>query len=177
MLKSIELDPLSPVHYVAASQALGTLKQYDEATRQLNKALEIDPRFPRAHAAIGLGFYLKGQQREAVEATQKSILYSDSSVEYLAQLGFIEGRIGKKDEARRILDDLLSRRRGGYVPPFLVGELYIGLGEADSAFVWLNRAADEHSNNMEYLIIDPTFDPIRNDPRFATLMRKVGLPQ
>jgi len=176
MLKSIELDPLSPVHYVAVSEASGALRQYDEAIKQLNKALEIDPKFPRALSALGMAYCWKGQPKEAVEIIQQSLLYSDSSVEYLAQLGYVEGRMGRTKEARRILDDLLSRSMRGYLPPFLIGEVYIGLNETDSAFEWLNRAADERSNNLEYLIVDPMFDPIRNDPRFAELIEKVGLP-
>jgi len=51
------------------------------------------------------------------------------------------------------------------------------MGERDKAFIWLNRAVDEHDYSMEYLKVDPIFDPIRDDPRFAQLMRKVGLPQ
>ncbi len=175
--KAEELDPLAPILYVAESYALVPLHRYDEAIERSRRALEIDPAFPRGHSALGTAYFVSGRYDEAIAEISRAYASSDSSLEYLAQLGHVYARIGKTEEAMNILNRFLQLSKDQYVAPYFIGQLYTGLGKTDEAFTWFNRAVDEHANAMEYLRLDPTFDPIRNDPRFTVLMKKVGLEQ
>lgn len=174
--KAQELDPLSPIVYVSlGGWPLFALHRYDEGIQQLKKALEIDANFSRAYFVLGQAYLLTGKHDDAILEIKKAIEFSDSSLEYIAWLGFAYGNIGQKNEAEKILGSLLQLEKRQYVSPYLIGEIYIGMGEKDSAFIWLNRAVEAHDNAMEFLKIDPTVNSIRGDGRFAELMKKVGL--
>jgi hypothetical protein len=81
---------------------------------------------------------------------------------------------GRRADALRLLGELKTRKQTGYVPAAAFVNAYLGLGDYDQAFVWLERAYQEHSNILLFLKVHPYFDPIRNDPRFAALLRRVG---
>lgn len=175
--KAQELDPLSPIVYVSASYPLAAMHRYDEAIQEIKKGLEIDQNFSRGHSVLGLSYFLKGKSSDAIQEMKKAIELSDSSLEYIALLGYIYGFSGQREEAEKILIKLLLLEKQQYVSPCLIGGLYLSTGEKDQAFLWYNRASEEHDVAMEGLKTDPLFDPIRGDPRFAELMKKVGLPQ
>ena len=92
-------------------------------------------------------------------------------------LGMIYGLAGRKSEAQQILNELLELNKRRYVTPAALVYVYIGLGDKDQAFAWLEKAFDERSNFIAYLKVVPVADPLRSDPRFNDLMRRVGLPQ
>jgi eukaryotic-like serine/threonine-protein kinase len=175
--KAQELDPLSPIAYVSMASVLAGMHRYDEGIQQIKKAFEVDQNFSRAHAVLGLLYLLKGKGTDAIQETRKAVELSDSSLEYIANLGFIYGSLGQKEEAEKILKKFLQLEKQQYVSPYLIGALYLSTGDNDQAFVWFNRAVEKHETAMLYMKIDPTFDPIRRDSRFAELMKKVGLPQ
>ncbi len=174
--KSIELDPLVPIHYLSTYTVLLPLHRYKDAVQFVQKALEIDPNFPRAHSALGWIYNATGKQEDAVRETGIAIVNSDSSAEYLAELGYILGRMGKRTEASSVLDLLQRKARREYVDPYLLGSVYVGLGNNDEAFQHFTHAVDVHSTYMEYLNVDPVFEPVRGDPRFKALVKRVGLP-
>jgi len=174
--KAIELDPLAPVLYTALGNAYYTSRRYDEAIVQLRKSLEIEPDFSRAYAGIAYCYLLKGMNDSAIQAMQKAIVCSDSSIEYIANLGALYGFAGKQQEAKKILAGLLERNKREYLSPFLIGIQYLGLNDNDQAFFWLNKAIDDREPEMEYLNVDPGFDRLRNDPRFDAIVKRVGLP-
>jgi pentatricopeptide repeat protein len=82
---------------------------------------------------------------------------------------------GRRSDALRLLAELKTRRKAGYVPAGAFVNAYLGLGEYDQAFVWLQEAYNEHSNILQFLKVHPYFDPLRDDPRFDDIVRKVGL--
>jgi hypothetical protein len=84
-------------------------------------------------------------------------------------------RAGRRDDALRLIAEVKKRKRAGYVPAKAFVEAYLGLGENDQAFDWLEQAYKEHSNILELIKVDPELDPLRGDPRFAELVRRVGL--
>ena len=94
----------------------------------------------------------------------------------VAGMGYVYGMIGKKDDARRILDTLLMRARSEYVTAYAVALLYTALGDKDRAFAWLNTAVAERTHWLVWLERDPRWGPIRGDPRFKAIERRVGLP-
>jgi len=86
-------------------------------------------------------------------------------------------RAGRRTDALRLLAELKRRREAGYVPAGAFVNAYLGLGDHDQTFVWLERAYQEQSNILQFLKVHPFFDPLRGDPRFADLVRRVGLDQ
>jgi serine/threonine protein kinase/Tfp pilus assembly protein PilF len=175
--RSIEIDPLSPVTYAAAGYDFMVQRRYEEATKMLTKSLEINPSFPRGIDIRAQLSFLTGKSKEALKDMRAAVALSDSGDEYVAYLGNILGLRGNRVEATTLLRTLLERQQSHYVDPSLIALVYMGLGEKDQAFQWLDKAYEVHSNQVEYLLVDPLYDPIRSDPRFATLVKKIGLPQ
>ncbi|MGD1146850.1 MAG: hypothetical protein ABR961_02725 [Thermoanaerobaculaceae bacterium] len=93
----------------------------------------------------------------------------------MTALGYAYGLAGKKGEARALLDDLLALAKHRYVSSYYVAGVFIGLGDRDGAFEWLGRACDERASLLGALKVDPGFDSLRSDPRFAALLSRVGL--
>lgn len=112
---------------------------------------------------------------EAVTALQKSIPLSGDSPDETASLGCVYARSGRKAEARKIVEDLkeLSKRR--YIAASVIAQLYVALGEKDQAFAWLDKAYDDHDFILVLLKVEPSFDGLRSDPRFAALLKRIGL--
>ena len=93
-----------------------------------------------------------------------------------AALGHAYALAGKRAEAQRVLDDLLALSKQRFVSPYDISLVHLGLGEKDKAFEWLQKAVAERVGLLVYLKVDPLFDPLRSDPRFQDLLRRMGLP-
>ena len=175
IIKAQELDPLAPVVYVAAAGNLNGLRRYDEAIVQLQKALDLDPHLFRAMQSLASAYLLKGMGADALREGRRAVAESDSSLEYVANLGYICAMTGHREEAEKILSRLQQRSKHEFVAPTFFALLYTGLGETDEAFSWLKRGLEVHDPAMESLKVDPTFDKLRSDRRFDDLLKKVGL--
>jgi hypothetical protein len=95
----------------------------------------------------------------------------------MSRLAHVYALTGKKDEARAMLNELKLLAQQEYVPADAIALIYAGLGENDEAFAWLEKAYDEHSFSMTWLKVEPSWDSLRSDPRFADLLRRMGLQQ
>jgi tetratricopeptide (TPR) repeat protein len=112
--------------------------------------------------------------KEAITEFQKMLsLFRDRDT--LASLGYVYAVLGKQDEARKVLAELKERGKQEYVPAYDVAIIYVGLGETDQAFEWLERAFEERSYYLSFLRVDPVLDGLRSAPRIAGLARRVGL--
>ncbi|MBS1787084.1 MAG: tetratricopeptide repeat protein, partial [Acidobacteria bacterium] len=172
-----ELDPISLVKITGVGQALFMARRYDEAIEQCRTALEMDPNLGFAYWLLGLAYMQKGMYEPAIVALQKSIPLSGDSPDEPASLACAYALSGKTGEARKILEKLEQQARRKYIASSGLAEIYGALGEKDRAFALLDQAYDERDNMMVLLKVEPTFDPLRSDPRFATLLRRVGFPQ
>jgi len=150
-------------------------RRYDEAIRELHTALTIDPNDPMA--LWYLGFALIGAEHfdEAIATLEKAASLSNRSPAVLGVLVRAYARGGRRAEALRVLDELHRRRQRGYVPAGAFFQAYLGLGDKEEAFAWLERAAAERSNIVQFLKVEPFFDLLRDDPRFATFLRRANL--
>ena len=168
-----ELDPVT--FYGATGWILFQARRYDEAIRELRSVLAVRPESPSAHWS--LGFALIGAERfdEAIATLEKAASLSNRSSAVLGVLVRAYAGAGRRAEALRVLDELHQRRRKGYVPPGAFLNAYLGLGDKESAFVWMERAAEERSNILQFLKVHPFFDLLRGDPRFATYLRRANL--
>ncbi len=170
-----ELDPLSLNINTIVARRFYDARQYDQAIEQCQKTLEMDPNFAQAHFTLGQAYEQKTRYEEAIAALTKATTLSPSNPFHVSALGHAYAVSGQKSEAMKILDQLneLSQRR--YVSPHEIAIIYAGLGEKEQAFAWLEKAYADRSWRLPFLKVEPRFDSLRSDPRFADLVRRVGL--
>src|SRR5581483_3661098 len=176
MNRSVELDPFSLVATTAAGSALYYSGRYDQAIEQLRKCIAMDQNFGPAHLFLGRAFKQKAAYAEASAEVQRALDLSGGGSNELAALGHTFAIAGRTLDAVKILDDLKERSKQTYVQPVGIAGIYIGLGDKDRAFEWLQRAYEDRSGWLIYLNVDPMFHPLRQDPRFRELIRRAGLP-
>jgi TolB-like protein/Tfp pilus assembly protein PilF len=169
-----ELDPLG-VSGNNTGWILFHAHRYDEAIHELRSVLAVRP--DEAGALWFLGFALigNGQPREAIVVLEKVVSISDRSPAAIGVLVRAYAHAGRRNDALRLLEELKRRQQASYVPPAAFVNAYLGLGDHEHAFVWLERAYQEQSNILQFVKVHPFFDPLREDPRFAELVRRVGL--
>lgn len=177
MRRAQELDPVSLVKITAVGQVLLIARRYDEAIEQSKTAIEMDPNLGFAHWLLGLAYVYKGANETAIVTLQKSTALSGDSPDEPAALGLAYALSGKTVEARKILDELKQRSERKYLSPTVIAALYGALGEKDRAFALLDKAYEERDFLLVMLKVEPMFDPLRSDPRFTTLVQRVGLPR
>lgn len=170
-----ELDPLSLPINTNAGWLLHLARRYDEAIEQYLKTIELDEGFGLAHRRLGQTYEQTHQYNEAVIEFQKAVKLSGEDVELLSARGHFYATLGETEKAKEVLELLEERAASTYVPAYLVARVHLGFGDNDRVFEWLNKACEERYGYLAYLNIDPMFDSIRSDPRFAELVRRVGL--
>ncbi len=175
MNKSRELDPLNPDSYLEIGYILYFARQYDSALEQAKTKIELDPNNGSAYNGKAFVHAAKKEYDYAIANYKERIRLAGEHTGVDCYLGFALAKAGRLDEARAILKKLVTGK--DYVSPVELAMLYVGLGDRDKAFSALNRGYAEHDSQMQYLLIEPHFDGLRADPRFAVLIRKVGLPQ
>ncbi|HEY8186956.1 MAG TPA: protein kinase, partial [Pyrinomonadaceae bacterium] len=173
-----ELDPFSLVINFEAGLAFYFARNYDQAIDQFQKTLELDPNFLPAHGSLAAAYEQKGMYDKAT-AEFKDLTFKGSEWPMgVATLGHIYAVSGKKDEAQAVLNQLKDRSSQEYVPANSIALVYAGLGDKDQAFAWLERAYEERAFAIaQGLKRDPRWDSLRSDPRFADLVRRIGVPQ
>lgn len=170
-----ELDPFSLAISVQRGFLLENARRYDEAIEQLRAVIAMDPGHYQAYWFLGHTYAANNQLAEAIAASEKAVELSERAPGALGMLGLAYGLAGKKTEATKILNELLELSKTRYVTPAALANVYIGLGDKDKAFVWLEKAYQERSNYLAYVKVFPLLDPVRSDPRFTDLVQRVGL--
>jgi tetratricopeptide (TPR) repeat protein len=151
--------------------------QYDQAIEQLRKTLDMDSGFLPAHTELGGAYAQKRMYGEAIAEFEKAISLEKDNAFSLMGLGFTYAVSGKTEDAHRILDQLNELSKRLYVPPTFIAAVYAGLGKNDQAFQWLEKAYNERDEGLIYLNSAAPWRRLSSDPRFASLVRRVGLPQ
>lgn len=152
-------------------------REYDAAIEQHLKTIEIDSSFALSHTELGMVYAQKQMYQEAISEHQKAISLDPENAFALSSLGYTYTISGRKDEARKVLNQIqeLSARR--YVSPLDIASIYAGLGEKDKTFELLEKAYREHDNDLLFLKVHPPLESLRSDSRFQDLLRRIGLPQ
>jgi TolB-like protein/Flp pilus assembly protein TadD len=172
-----ELDPLSLPISATFGGILIYARLYDEAIDQHQKAAELYPSHAPAHHVLGKAYLQAGRYEEAVAEFQRARKLLGDKPETLAGLGHTYAVMGKKAEARQILGRLTEMSTRGYAPSFYIALLHGALGQKDQAFAWLEKAYDARHPNLAWLKMDPWADPLRLDPRFQDLLRRMNFPE
>jgi len=136
----------------------------------------MDPDFVLAHLWLGMAYEQKGALEEAIAEFQRAIALSGGGTETLAALGHAYAVSGNRARAQTVLDQLRAIASQKYVSPYRLSAIHVALGEARQAFEWLERACEDQSHWLVFLKVDPVFDPLRSDPRFQDLLRRVRFP-
>jgi TolB-like protein/Flp pilus assembly protein TadD len=174
-LHAQRVDPLSLFANVSLAWAYYFARQYERAAEQDRKALEMDPQFTFAHWNLGVVCAQQNKLDEAVEAFRQADAYSGGGLTFKAHLGYALALAGQRDAAEQIIEELKALAGTRYVSSYYFAMIYLGLNEADQAFACLERAYEERSGFMAFIKVEPLLDPLRSDPRFAELERRIGL--
>jgi TolB-like protein/tetratricopeptide (TPR) repeat protein len=169
------LEPFSPIINANLGRVLYHARRYEEAIAHLEKTLELDPSFVLTHHRLGLAFEANGMYEEATREFTIVQRLSAGGPFATAALGCVYAMSGRRSDAERLLESLLETARQQYVAAPLIAEMCIGLGDYDRAFGWLDRGVEERSSVLVGLLVNPRYEPVRDDPRFQRLVERVGL--
>jgi tetratricopeptide (TPR) repeat protein len=176
-----QLDPLSPIIGLALADAYNYDRQFDKAIEVSKKIIADNPASGVAHQNLAVSNWGAHKYPQAIqEWTTGAQLGGDKNAAEVAaamDAGFHSG--GWPSALHKAIEVSLAQRKAksGYVSPYLIAEFYADLGDKDHAFEWLNTAYQEHAIYLGGVRTDFTMDSVRSDPRYAELVRKIGLPQ
>ena len=169
-----ELDPLGNSD-ISIAWVLFQSHRYDEALREYRGLLAVRPDDLGARWNLGFVLIANGHADQAVPVLEKVVSDSNRSPGTVAVLIRAYAHAGRRADALRLLAELKRREQTSYVPTGAFVNAYLGLGDNEQTFIWLERAYKEQSNILQYVKVHPYFDPLRSDPRFTDLVRRVGL--
>ncbi len=173
-----QLDPASPLINTWAGAAYFFAGRVEEAMASWQKALELDPSYSDASLVLARAYVKLGMNQQAIAELQKARIFNERALLVLGALAHAYARAGQREEALKLVGELkrIEAEERGFVPPFGIIWAYAGLGDEEQAFAWLERSFQERRDRMVWLNVDPLLDPLRSDPRFHDLVRRVGLP-
>jgi TolB-like protein/class 3 adenylate cyclase/Tfp pilus assembly protein PilF len=172
--RAVELDPLSSETNTYLGVNLYLARRYDEAIKQLRTAINTDPDYVYAHLFLGRVYARTGRFSEAV-AELRTAAQLAPFPEQESALGRAYADAGDRSKATEVLNHLREQMHDTFVSAAFVATVHIGLGQVDEAFAALEEAAAQHSYYAAWWKVDPDLDPLRSDPRFTALLKKVGL--
>jgi serine/threonine-protein kinase len=171
-----ELEPFSLTISADLGRHLYYARRYEEALAAHRRTLETDRNFARAHAETGYVLAQTKRAPEAVEEFRRALALDPENVASLSGLGYAYGAAGRKEEALKVAEQLKEQAGRRYVSPYHLAVVYAGTGDRALALEHLEKAAAEHYNWLAFINVEPQFDSLRADPRFAALVKRVGLP-
>jgi adenylate cyclase len=171
--KALQLDPLSSLLNTDLAWFFYLARRYDEAIAQIHNTLELDPNNAFAHCVAGWCLTAKGKITKAAAEFQRGITLDDLPW-YRGSLGYTSAVLGDRVKANQILGELENLSKQRYVSPSNVATVYLGLGQKENAFVWLEKAFDDRDPVLWWIKSDQLYDGMRHEPRFQALMRKIG---
>ena len=171
-----ELDPFGTPR-TSIGLILFEARHYEEAIHRMRSVLELHPDDAGALWYLGFALVTDNRAEEAIPVLEKAVALTDRGPGAIGVLIRAYAHSGRRGEALNLLAELKKRSETGYIPSGAFVNAYLGLGDKEQAFVWLERGYQEQSNLLQFLKVHPFFDPIRDDPRFKDLLRRVGLDQ
>ncbi len=173
--RALQLDPLSMSINTTTALLLYLVRDYEHALGQIRKTLDLDAGFFPAHFVRGCILQQLDQREEAIKELQEAVELSHRLPLFLGALGHGYAFFGETEKAREILQELLTMRENKYGSSYCIAEIFLGLGEIDHALDWLEKACDERATWMIFLKVHPIFERLHAEPRFADILRRMGL--
>jgi TolB-like protein/DNA-binding winged helix-turn-helix (wHTH) protein/Flp pilus assembly protein TadD len=173
--KAASLDPLSPSIGADLAEELLVAHRFDDAIKQIQKTIILEPFFGPAHYVLGQALVQKHDYNEAITELQKAIELSPGSTAFTANLAYAYAVSGMRDEAEKKLNDMKNRSPQAFSNAPEIAMVYVGLNQKDQAMVWLEKGYVEHFS--PWVLMRPCFDPLRSDPEFEDLVRRMGHPR
>ena len=170
-----ELDPVSLIINTIEGSVLYFAQRPAAAEASLQKTLQLDSRFWVAHLFLGKVYLEQKKFRQALEQFEEARRLSGQNSETLAMTGYLQAMQGETGKAREILAETNRLSAARYVPPFSFAVIHLGLGERDQAFDELEKALRDHDVRLSFLKVDRKWEPVRSDPRFVSLVQRLGL--
>ncbi|MFL5574798.1 MAG: tetratricopeptide repeat protein, partial [Gemmatimonadaceae bacterium] len=149
--------------------------RYHEAVVAAEEAVELDPGYDRARATLGWAYFLTGRQDEGLAELERAVSISRANTLWLGQLGEAHAMAGNAAKARELLRELEERAQRAYVSPYHFAYVYTGLGDADRALDWLERAVANRTGPAYGIKGSFLFTPLHAHPRFRALLRQMNL--
>ena len=169
------LDPLSRTFYHEIAQTLFAMGRLDEAVAQVRAAADLDASFPPTFRTLGLLYIKQGKREEGIRELQRSLALSQRRPIDVAHLARIYALGGQLDSARALVAELRLRSQRQYVPAFAFAIAHTGLGNKDSAFVWLNKGVDNYDPSLAENWFDPALESLHADPRWRLVLARLGI--
>ncbi|MFZ0137644.1 MAG: tetratricopeptide repeat protein, partial [Candidatus Sulfotelmatobacter sp.] len=173
--RAVSIEPRSPLLNAALGEAYYEAHRFSDSIGPNQQALSIDPRYADAIINIGRANEQMRMYPQAQQYYQSILAFAPHEPALLALLGHLYAVTGRQAAAREIISQLQKLSGSQYVPSLYVALIYIGLGDKDQAFTWLDKAYEERCDFLVYLPTDPMADPLRSDPRFLALLGRLGL--
>jgi tetratricopeptide (TPR) repeat protein len=167
-----EIDPVSPLINAGEGLILYFARRYDQAMEDLRRGVALEPNYFHNYQTLG-GVYVQTRAYDDAIAAYKKAIDLGASSQVETDLAHAYAVSGQTAEARKLLGQLIQRSTQTYFSPFDIAVVYVGLGDRDQAFEWLEKAYDERTRPMLSLKVNPRLDPLRSDPRFVALMRRM----
>ena len=172
---TLQLDPLSLYWQINYAWFLYYARRYDDAIRQCQKSLDIDPEYPWSLSILGRCYLQKTLFQDAIAALQKAVAYSGNSTENMSYLAYAYVMSGDLEKARETLGELDELSKSIHVSKYCLAPIYAAMENKNRAFELLEVAYEERDGNLIFLKVDPKFDVLRSDPRFEMMLKKIGL--
>ena len=173
--RALELDPLSISAHHGAAVAAFSAGQYDRAIEEARKIIELDPNDPRAYLDMGMGHLQKRMYQEALQDTEKGLELSHRDPFVLSIAAHVYGRLGNLEQAGKLVEEMRAASQRGFVPPFYFATAFVGMGKQKEAMEALEEGYKAHDPDMVGVNSTAWFEPLRSDPRFQDLLRRMNL--
>jgi tetratricopeptide (TPR) repeat protein len=175
--RAFERDPISAAgsHTLTVQLLLG--RRVDEAIAQCRRTIALDPNLAIAHELLSNLYATKALFRDALTEVEKAAALNRGEALSVAYVGYVRAHLADRAGARQILARLAEMSKARYTPALAFAIVSVGLGEHEQALTWLEKAYDERFNRLAYLAREPVWDPLRQDPRFQDLVRRMNLPR
>jgi len=170
------LDPISAFTSTSAGWAFFFARKYDQAIEQCKKALDLEPNAVDAHACLGDSYLARGDFGRAIPELKRAATLSGNDALRLTRLGRAYALAGRPVEARKMLGELLEEPKRKYVPPYFPACIHVALDEKGEALSLLEQGYRQRDSYLTWLKVEPAFDPLRSDPRFRDLLKRINFP-
>ncbi len=170
-----ELDRLDPTYGINLGLTLYLAGKYDEAIAQFDRTITLEPHIGEAYLYRGQAFEQKKMYPQAIDSFQKGLDQGGHIPDLVAALGHAYALTGDRAKTERALAELDKMSKDGYVSPYYFSIVYLGLADKDKTFLWLEKAFQDRSAALIWLNVEPAFDPLRSDPRFKDLLKRMDL--